>query len=888
VADDICGEGKGVMQRIFYLNSQPLLLAQQIAVQKDFEIITPAQLAAKALGVPKRSLSDIAQKIVQKQGIQAAPALIAQQTLHSVISQTTADAEGMTRSVFPTIRALLRATPTLEHLDLSSSPRVRQWVQYARSYRDELRQKKYIDSSELLWRATELEPTRRKILVYGYFCPQWDELEFLNAIADDGSIFFLPLPDHSLFTENKAAVEWLQQQGWQVKDMPSEPETVGQVLAANFLGNTTKLEIYAFQYPHLEAEVRGVLAQVKQLLLEGVAAKEIVLVTRNETTYGGLLLDVAAEYQVTLRALYDVPLTSTRMGTWLGLLVDVIRSEFLFEDTAKLLSHPLCTNPSQESWAKARRSRPIGFASWQQFAADTLEIDLSILQFPEAMRRDEWVERWQIILRQFDLRRRSARWAKEAIAFDRFYEALKQLSLPEAEVLSWEAFAQLLKACLSVLTVPAQPGRGGVELHSPASVLGAQYRYLFVLGMAEGILPTPIKDDPVLDFYERKQLPELRLESAAEMARREAVTFYLLLQTISEQVSFSYSGLHGKEVWLPSPYLKRLGLSIVEAAEMPLASLQEARRTYVRQDSESLEDEVLPRAIAAFTIESNRESDRPADEYDGVVGIALDPAEREFSVSQLTQLGQCPFKWFAHKVLKLKGVEEAETELSPGLRGNLYHKILELALQTSDDPTIEQLESTFLEAEQALNFPDIPAWQAQRLEHLQLLHRTLNQDTFLAAGAEVAALETWFEGMWHGLKIRGRVDRIDRTEQGLVLMDYKTSSTAPHGVKDEQGKAHIDIQLSLYRDVAAPALFPDEAIAEVLYYSVPKGKKISSKKSPPTTEDLEPFATRCKTHLTTGNYPVQPDVEAIACKYCEYDVVCRQGSRLSRKGGAEA
>jgi hypothetical protein len=99
VADDICGEGKGVMQRIIYLNSQPLLLAQQIAVQKDFEIITPAQLAAKALGVPKRSLSDIAQKIVQKQGIQVAPALIAQQTLHSVISQTTTGSFSHDKSV---------------------------------------------------------------------------------------------------------------------------------------------------------------------------------------------------------------------------------------------------------------------------------------------------------------------------------------------------------------------------------------------------------------------------------------------------------------------------------------------------------------------------------------------------------------------------------------------------------------------------------------------------------------------------------------------------------------------------------------------------------------------------------------------------------------------
>jgi len=368
------------------------------------------------------------------------------------------------------------------------------------------------------------------------------------------------------------------------------------------------------------------------------------------------------------------------------------------------------------------------------------------------------------------------------------------------------------------------------------------------------------------------------------MARREAVTFYMLLQTISEQVFFSYPGLRGKEVWLPSPYLSRLGINVVnEVPEVPLASLQEARRIYLRQNSEGLEDVVLQGAIAAFNVERNRESDLPPDEYDGVIGFSLDPAEREFSVSQLTDLGQCPFKWFAHKVLKLNGVEEAETELNPGLRGNLYHKVLEIALKTSSGKTLEQLEAIFLEAEQALNFPQIPAWQAQRLEHIQLLHRTMEQDDFQSNEAEVVQLETWFEGMWQRLKIRGRVDRIDRTKKGLVLIDYKTGSSAPAGVKDEKGKARIDVQLSLYRDVAAPALFPGEVVAEVLYYSLTKAKRLPKKL--PSQEELELFATRCKTHLVTGDYPVQPDVEGNACNYCKYDLVCRQGSRLSRKGG---
>ena len=499
-----------MIQRTIYLNTQPSSQARKFVAQKNFEVLTPVQLAAKALGVRKRSLSDIAQQLLQKQGVQFASPLIAQQTLHQVIAQTTAlDAEGTTRAIFPTIKALLQTTPTLEILNSVQSPCIQRLFQYAWAYSAELRLKGCIDSSESLWRAAELQPQRRRVLMYGYFCPRWDELALLDAIADDGSIFFLPLQDHYLFTENKAAVEWLQQRGWQIKNIPSQPETIGEILAAKFISPVIKIpEIQAYRYPHLEAEVRGVLAQVKQLMSAGVPAKDIVLVTRNETTYGPLLLDVAWEYQLPLRALYDVPFTSTRLGAWLDSLVDVIQAEFPFEDTAKLFSHPLCTNPSQGCWAKARAFHPVGFTKWQQFVAEFLEMDLSLLKCPSQMRRDEWVARWKQILKLFDLRRRSARWAKEAVAFNRFDQELKQLSQPEEEVLTWEAFAQSLKAYLEILNVPVHPGRGGVELHSPASVMGARYRYMFVLGMAEGVLPAPVKNDPVLDFYERKQLPE--------------------------------------------------------------------------------------------------------------------------------------------------------------------------------------------------------------------------------------------------------------------------------------------------------------------------------------------------------------------------------------------
>jgi RecB family exonuclease len=234
--------------------------------------------------------------------------------------------------------------------------------------------------------------------------------------------------------------------------------------------------------------------------------------------------------------------------------------------------------------------------------------------------------------------------------------------------------------------------------------------------------------------------------------------------------------------------------------------------------------------------------------------------------------------------LKIAELEEAEEELSALLRGNLYHRSLELALSGVTDLTqiTANLEAAFLRAERDSQLPILSAWEARRSEHLQILNRVCNQPDFYQEGTQVLQLETEFSGEWYGLQVTGRIDRIDRTPEGLVLWDYKTSSQAPPGIKDEAGKANIDIQMPLYIDIAG-TLFPGETVHDAYYYSVTKGEKIRKKKQ--DAETLQAAAEKIKTYLQQGYYPVEPDVDQNACRYCAYDLVCRKGSRQSRKGG---
>lgn len=870
-------------------NQRSLLfnLPANFSIPTHLQVITPSRTTAKTLGVAHVSLENLAENIIRQQGIRLASSLLSyrllRQTLQEVLRPR--DIEGTIKKYFPAIKELLSTELDLTSLAQYSSIRVRQLAKITAIYQQKLRAKKYIDCAELFWQAAKTTNYQKSYLFYGYFYPSHDELAFIDAVGGDGSILVLSTEKEDIFSSNREEVEFLTARGWdctQLKSKLDNNNSISKQLQRCFLHQQPLPENVSLQvYPNLEAEVRGILTQVKSLLDRGISAKEIVIVARDEHLYGTTLLDIAWEYNLPLRALYALGLEHTRMGAWLKLLLEVIETNFPFEATAKLLSHPLARQLPNRIWQQAKLKHPQNFSAWQE-----LGVDLSWLQLPKRKRRDEWVQLLQNILEQFQLRQQGKRWAREIVAFYKIQEALVQLAQPETEILTQAAFLQDVRDTLALLTVPAQPGRGGIELHTPLSLLGAKYNYVFVLGMGEGIFPPAITSDSILDFFERKQLVKqgFRIQTAVTKANREALAFYSLLAVPQTKIIFSYPQLIKQESLLPSHYLTRLGLKPTSLPDLPVASLEKARQVYLHQPTQ-LKDFTIKHIVKAWQVEQSREVATVADEYDGVIGIPLDTNNLVFSASQLTQLGQCPFKWFAYRLLKLRELPEAELDLSTLSRGNLYHRCLELSLEkvkTAADLekfNLEQLQQAFLQVERELELSQSPAWQVRRKEHFELLYLNLITPEFLPADREILARETSFSIEWHGLQIQGKIDRIDRTSSGLTIIDYKTSSSTPPGIKNEEGKASLDLQLPLYQAAIEQTL--SEPVVDVIYYSLTKRKKISSAKRNP--EQLAAFVEQVKLNLQQGYYPVAPDLEQKACQYCAFDLVCRKGDRLERK-----
>ena len=869
-----------------------------------FQVITPSKAIASYLRVPHYSLESLTQNMVRLRGIRLASALLSRRLMQNAVREVidTKDIEGTAKAFLPTVKDLLRNNIDLKQLQVASDLRIHQIGNLAIAYRHQLRQTKHIDAAELYWQGSTNISYQKTYTFYGYFAPEKGELAVIDAIAGQDSVLVLPLED--LYPQNQQAMTWLQSRGWEwLRDSSyfeqsrksqgigavggTKEQTVNQKLPQCFKQSSTlpagvKLNVF----PNLIEEVRGVLTQVKILQSQGVSTQDMVLATRDERLYGETLMDMAWEYNLPVQVCYEIPLEQTRLGSWLKLLLEVVSDNFPFEATARLLSHPLVKQMPLEIWSAARETHPQGLIAWQE-----LGVDLNLLDFPNSCSRSVWLSHLFNILSSWEILENAKSWAREIVAYYRLQSGLKELSQSEA-LLNKTAFSNEISEILALLTIPAQPGRGGIDLHCLTSLWGTSYPYVFVLGCAEGILPQAIADDQILDFHSRKQLGKqgFNLPTAIDMAMKETFDFYCMLKVPTQQIIFSYPESIDCRPVIPSPYLSRLGLKPSPVRNLPLASIEQARQLYLRQpnllptDSKSW---LISEIHHALQVESNRESAVAPDEYDGVIRVSIDSQDKIFSASQLIQLGQCPFKWFSARLLKLQELVEAESDLDAATRGNLYHRCLELSLvniKTADDLakfSKSQLAQAFAIAEQELKLTELTGWEAQRQEHLNLLSLNLAAAEFLPPEREVVATETKFEMQWHGLEIRGQVDRIDRTAAGLTVIDYKTSSTTPAGIKDSIGKANIDLQLAVYQDAIAKQ-YPGEVIDTAAYYSLTKQKTISRPKKDVT--ELATFAQQVKAHLQQGYYPVAPDIERKACRYCDYDLVCRQSDRLSRKG----
>lgn len=869
--------------------SAPVVLPDLVG--QDLTVITASAAAATRHRVLHRTLESFASETLARSGRTVCPELLARRLLRQAVqAEGLVDPAGMARVLAGMVRQLLRANLPLEDLRPAGVQGER-LGRITQRYCALLRDRQFVDEAELYWQAAAANSQAVQLALVGFNWLAPGETEFIDRLAAPGSVILLPNTDglpyepagtpEVLYTENTRTANKLKGRGWTFQEATPERAPAGP-------------RISALHYPDLDAEVRGALGSVKQLLTRGVRNDDITLVVRDENLYGPVVQDVAWEYGLRISSFQQVPLARTAVGELMTLLLDAAAGGLPFETTARLASHPFGPAITPEQWHEARRQRPTG-SVWTKHG-----VEASLLIWAGSASSSTWRDRVSNCFDAWGTHLAAGRSAHDALALRELLGGLHDLRLLHGGPVTFAEWRSDVDELLTISSVPAEPGRHGLALHTPLAISGASYEHVFVLGVAEGILPASVGDDPALPWQLRSHVAGL--ESVTEAVTREELSVRTMLNTATATLVLSYPEQLGNDRTIPGLTLAQLGISPGKPEHALLASVEEERRVDIHSAASSTDDHVLQSARHALRVEQRRESPALFDEFDGVTGIPLDPADRVFSATQLTRLGQCPFRWFADQVLRLSGDDEAEDSLTPQLRGNLYHHTLEIALarvltqQPADwrAALSEQLEDAFYEAERSVlgpggtpvDFTALPGWELERREQLNTLRRAVNGEDFLLAGAVPLVGEQQFSGEWLGFQVRGRIDRIDRKSEGLVFVDYKTGGGKPPGVLAPNGKLDVDLQLPIYGSAAAATLYPEDDVADAYYYSLGKAEQVKVKDIDPDL--LQAFAQQAADRLRKGSYPVQPDPGFKACEYCNYAPVCRVGPRQERKAdGAE-
>jgi ATP-dependent helicase/nuclease subunit B len=152
------------------------------------------------------------------------------------------------------------------------------------------------------------------------------------------------------------------------------------------------------------------------------------------------------------------------------------------------------------------------------------------------------------------------------------------------------------------------------------------------------------------------------------------------------------------------------------------------------------------------------------------------------SVTGLDRLRSDPYQFYASEILQLKELDPLDAEPTPQWRGTAAHKVLETWHKTGR-PMREIADEVLAEMN---HHPLMRAlWRPRLMKALEWVEVQIGADP----GRVPALIEQKGTWTWRGVKIRGKVDRIDRLADGtLAVVDYKTGMP-PSGKQVEKGFA---------------------------------------------------------------------------------------------------
>jgi ATP-dependent helicase/DNAse subunit B len=575
-----------------------------------------------------------------------------------------------------------------------------------------------------------------------------------------------------------------------------------------------------------------------------------------------------------------------------------------------------------------------------------------------------------------------------------FIAAIKSLELTGNSVIRLATFLQEVRRSLAAQSqIFGAPDRNGLRVLEATDVRGLRMRAVFVAGLTEGGFPLTASRDWIYPHEERDRLKEygLTLEDispntllkeehyfyqvACRATERLYLTRPLLLGDDSETVASYYidelrravAPLKVETETVRRDYDGRNIAHVSTTTEMKIALVRQQERHLHRGQKASLLPQ--PRLTRLLTLARNDgflsdaalrrieiERERAGayfGPYDGVITDQdlLHLVKLKFgsdfvhSASSLSVYGNCPYRFFAQRVLKLEPRGEAALDLQAIDAGKLLHDILRRFFERHRREALHQLDRRKLQRELAMIADDVfnehervvpplnrQIWKIDREIRKILLDQVLLYELEIqeaAAGQQV--LPAYFEVAFGGLKsaakdpdskedplelsretfvgeetikISGQIDRVDvAVDDTVIAYDYKLSTGSSRG-DIVSGRS---LQLPIYLEALEKLILPDHPIAGGGYYVI-RGAQDRRNKGLYRASQLDYLRLRAKNSVFTdeewqrvrsevvkriwefldgmraGRFDVDPSERYKTCRFCDYAAVCRYDrDRIDRK-----
>jgi RecB family exonuclease len=442
-------------------------------------------------------------------------------------------------------------------------------------------------------------------------------------------------------------------------------------------------------------------------------------------------------------------------------------------------------------------------------------------------------------------------------------------------------------------TFSPRTGTDGVLLLDAPAAAYVDVDEVRIVGLVEQDWPERVRRSI---FYPVSLLTHLGWPNETDRLAAARARFQDLLRLARRRVSVSTFTLEDDAIVAGSTFLQELetsGLSIERATRVPVEPLVEFAHEALLADPPRVASD-SPQAAAWLALRTSRS---PGDDqaYHGAAGPRAPVA---YGVSHVERYLDCPFKYFAARVLRLDEERDDESGLSPQERGQLLHAVFETFFARWHERGGRAITADSL-ADALELFESVAEFTLAHLpEADRALERTYLLGSAVAAGLgerafnfeieqEVAVLERLLEHPLEGafefkgadgpktISIRAKADRIDLLEDGtLRVIDYKLGR-APKNARALQlpiyglcAEQHLNGRHSRRWTVSSAGYV---AFKEKNPF-VPLGGSTSLQEA--LDDGAERFVAAIE-GIERGEFPVAPE-EPFFCTRCGYAGVCRK------------